>query len=414
MRLLQKFKSTLGTIIRKIIRFLTSPIIVYFLFEPFFKLRGYRNKNDINYEEFKNILVIKLDEIGDVVLCTPLLRELRRNYRDSRITLVVKPEVENLIELCSYVDEILTYEFKDKSIFSPIKKRLSEFQFSRKYLLYRKYDLAIIPRWDIDYYNATYLAYFSGSRIRISYSENISTSKQKYNKNYDFLLSSTLNNNELKHEVQRNLDILRFIKCKVDNETLELWAAKEDSTLSKEIFCKYNLQNNCLVVALGIGALNNKRKWPINNYIGLCEYLLDKFDINILLLGGSEDRELGDKITSNIKKKIVNLAGKTTLREVYSILKKCNLYIGNDTGLMHIAAAASVPVIEISCHPKNGNKGHENSPMRFGPWGVKNIVLQPDSSLSPCENECSQFSSHCISQISLSKVADSVKQINVL
>ena len=122
---------------------------------------------------------MRLDEIGDVVMTTPFLRELRRNLPGAWITLAVKPSLFNLVELCPYVNEVLTYEKElQKSVaFALLRHHWRDIKsavaFSRK----QPYDLAIVPRWDTDYYNASYLAYFSGAPWRIGYSESVTECK---------------------------------------------------------------------------------------------------------------------------------------------------------------------------------------------------------------------------------------------
>jgi heptosyltransferase-2 len=71
---------------------------------------------------------------------------------------------------------------------------------------------------------------------------------------------------------------------------------------------------------------------------------------------------------------------------------------------MHLAAAANVPVVEISCHPKFGGAVHANSPVRFRPWGVRHVILQPEKAIKPCTQACTALSSHCIVAVTVDQV----------
>lgn len=106
--------------------------------------------------------------------------------------------------------------------------------------------------------------------------------------------------------------------------------------------------------------------------------------------------------------RLIDIVGKSTLRQTGAVLKRCHLYVGNDAGPMHLAAAASLSVIEISCHPLGGSPFHSNSPSRFRPWGVPHVVLQPEEASHPCSVACSVGSPHCILNISVEQVKDAV------
>ena len=107
---------------------------------------------------------------------------------------------------------------------------------------------------------------------------------------------------------------------------------------------------------------------------------------------------------------VLNLTGKTSLRETYAVLKLCDIYLGGDTGPMHMAAAAGLQGVVLSCHPITGSLDNNNSPTRFGPWNDdKMIVLQPKPMIG-CENGCNHNEAHCINNISVSDVSKLLKQ----
>ena len=166
-------------------------------------------------------MVVRLDEIGDIVLTTPFLRELRSLFPKSEITLIVKPEIYNLVEHCPYVNKIYTFEGKVNGLLSQYKRRFKIFKFAKKYFADKRFDLAILPRWDTDIYDATHLIYLSGAKIRLGYSENVTDDKSIHNKNYNDLLTDSIENIDLfecEHEVMKNLNIIKYIKSKQDGE----------------------------------------------------------------------------------------------------------------------------------------------------------------------------------------------------
>jgi len=102
------------TFLKKILFWPTSPFIAYLLGEPFFWYKGRRlHGSTLDMAGIKRVLVVRLDQIGDVVMTTPFLRELRGNLPNAWITLVVNPSILNLVENCPYVDEVLASDCKD-------------------------------------------------------------------------------------------------------------------------------------------------------------------------------------------------------------------------------------------------------------------------------------------------------------
>lgn len=363
-----------------------------------------RNRK-INLSEVKRVLVVRLDEIGDVVMTTPFLRELRRNLPEAWITLVVKPEVYNFVELCPYINEILTYHHWQTG---KLWRRLAYLRMAYRDLWKRRFDLAILPRWGGGYYHGTSIAYLSGATWRVGYSENVSLYKTSQNNGFDRLLTHILTNSTLKHEVEHNLDVIHFLGGTVQDNRLELWVGQEDEAFAEQILKFHGVRPSDLLIAFGLGAGDPKRVWPLSNFVELGAWLKDGYHPRILVVGEEREKSLGDELQQQLGDMVINTVGQTTLRQACTLLKHCHLYIGNDAGPMHLAVAAGVPVIEISCHPLSGLPLHSNSPKRFGPWGVPHRVLQPDKAFDPCSDACTAVQAHCILSVSVEKVKEAV------
>lgn len=349
-----------------------------------------------------NILLIRLDEIGDVAMTSPLLRELRRNYPRAKITLIVKPQVYNLVELCPYVDEVLIYK-KIRYKFGFMWNIIKSFIFSMQYLWQQRYDLAIVPRWDNDEYFGSFLAFFSGAKRRIAYSEHVNRLKQINSYRYDGFFTEVLMDNSLKHEVERNLDIVTYLGGTIEKEKLEVWTNKEDCAFVEK-FLK-NKYENGILISLFPSAGNKRREWDIENLCEVIRRLTKKWEIKFLLLGDAKNTELfRHGIITKYKENVIDCVGKTSLRETIAMLQTSDLYWGGDTGPMHLAVACGLSGVVMSCHPRNAAKNHENSPERFGPWQSKLKVLQPRQSLLGCEEGCQKNYAHCINQITIDEV----------
>ncbi len=245
---------------------LTLPENIYAMMEDFFELFGRRKPlKDFSYY-YKRILLIQPDLIGDVVLTSPLLRELRSHYPGSWITLVVEPHTFNLVEHCPYVNEILTYNCKKWRLYWRWKFFLSAAWLSFRHLIWRKFDLAIFPHWDIDHFYGTMLAYLSGAIYRISYSEAVTADKRSSNRNYNLLLTHALEESTIRHEVEQKLFILKSLDCEPGSAHLELWLTREDELFAKRFLSTHQLKQSSPLIAMCLGGSHPRKLWPADRF----------------------------------------------------------------------------------------------------------------------------------------------------
>lgn len=363
----------------------------------------YENKFSNNCK--KKILLIRLDEIGDVVLMTPLLREMRSNYPEADITLIVKPQVYNLVELCPYVNKVMTFD-RYEGRFSFILNIIKAFRYAKEFLWKEKYDLVIVPRWDTDHYGASFLAFFSGGIERLAYSETVNENKRLLNKGYDgFFTKVFYTNADIKHEVLRNLNWIKVLGGDIQSDDLELWCNNNDRKVSENLLSN----KNDFLISVIVSAGNHKREWSSKNFRILFENLLSfNQNIKFLFLGDEKNtRKIKNEIVSEkLNNNIIDCIGKTTLRQTVALLQKSDFFIGLDTGPMHLTAACALPGVVISCHPKTGAADHGNAPERFGPWRAKITVLQPQKGLEGCINGCEKSYAHCINQVTVDEVVE--------
>jgi len=382
--------------------------LYYFPLQPWFlKLVGlliFKTKtssNNFNVTKVKQILVVKLDEIGDFILCTPFLRELRRNFPDSKITLIVKKEVFNLAEHCPYVNIVIPLDLKMNKVFRVVVQYNRVLKICKKYLWKENYDLAIIPRWDGDANYHAFTAYFSRAKNVIGYNLNNGTEK---------LLNLPVPKNVVEHEVINNLYLINHLGGNINNDKLEFWLSDEDRKYADNFIRQLNTN---LFITIAPGAAIEKRIWPKENYKGVISKFINEIDSNtkFILLGSQNEIHIGEYIIEGLENSVINLIGKTTLRQVAALIVRSKLFIGNDSGLMHIAAAIDIPVIEISSFPLDGSNYGVNSPFRFGPWTDRKKILQPSMALKPCKDKCIMDTAHCITQITVNEVFEVVKEM---
>jgi heptosyltransferase-2 len=353
----------------------------------------------------RNILVLRPDGIGDLVMTGPLLRELRRAAPGATITLVVAPRSLNFVETCPYVDRVLTVDIPPprtsiETWWRPFSRRTAAMTVAYRYLRRKEYDLALVPRWGVDNHEASVLAYLSGASARVGYSEHVSSQRENRNQGYDRFFTLVIPDRSVKHEVERNLGLLATLQTEPSAQTLEAWLSSADVDFANNVLASADAGP---LVAIGAGAGSPRRMWPIDRFVKVGRWVTDRGG-SLVVVGGSGEEALGSELGMGVGGRVFDLTNKATLRQTTAVLKRCSMFCGNDAGPMHLAAAAGIPVLEVSCHPRGGDDLHANSPRRFAPWGVPHRILQPEQPADGCHLGCQASAPHCILKVPVAAV----------
>jgi ADP-heptose:LPS heptosyltransferase len=399
---MESFARTLAS---RVLNAMTTPQLARAVGSPLYFLAGRRAGKETSLKSARAILVLCPDEIGNVVLATPFLRELRRNAPGGWITLVVKPEVFNLVELCPYVDEVVTFDWRVSGRAGALKRHARALRLAASRLWRRRFDLALLPRWDADHYHSTYLIYFSGASRRVGYSEHVLRRKQQINAGFDRMLTDAFPDTSAVHEVEQYLEVLRFLGGEAIDDRLELWLDAKDRSLVRQLLAQHGMAREDGVIALAPGASAPRKCWPVERFVELGRLLVREYDARFVAVGGPQDTHLGQRLETELgSSRVLNLAGRTTLRQTAAVLERCCLTVSNDSGPMHLAAAVGSPVVEIAWHPCGGSPADPDSPARFHPWGVPHVVVQPERATDGCRDSCESSEPHCILGVETGKV----------
>ena len=361
-----------------------------------------KNKDEINVIE--NILIIRLDEIGDMVMMSPFFRELRHNYPKATITLITKPVVYNLVEKCPYIDKILVYNICTGRLLF-FKRLINAWLFCKKNII-DKPDLAIVPRWESDGGIAAQVAFFSKAKKRVAYSELVNKEKAISDKGSDGFFTDVCYEMKFKHERERNIDILKFLGCKITSKALEIWFTKDDSDAIKRLFIHDKIK--AIRLALFLSTSHKNKDFSVQKFAEIIEKVSRKHMIDVYIMGAKGNTTEVANQFLNIFPKAYNLVGKTTLRETAAFLSECHLYLGGDTGPMHIAAAANIKGIALFASSGVWQESGLNSPERVGPCSEKIVTFTPEEPMPGCESGCNKEYAHCINNIDTNKVIEAL------
>lgn len=346
------------------------------------------------------------DGVGDFMLTTAAIREIRRIYPDAYIALTVFPRSLSMAECCPYIDELLLCLPSNADWENIPSFYLWAVDFA-KILLRQRFDIC----YCFSHYGySAFLMYMSGAKIRISrnfFVENKNFKNTVYNI-YSFLSTDSVSNTYL-HEANRFLALIEHVlHARVTNRDLEAWYTPFDLNVAKMILI--NVQRP--IYALCMGATSLTRHYPPEKYAKLIEMILyEDSTVSIAILGGGIDDAKSAEIFKNalderFYNRVLNFTNRLTYRQSAAVLSMCAMYIGNDTGTMHIAAAVKCPVLEPNCCPADLPNQNSRHSRLNSPYNVPSVLVQPKNALPECifDNSyngtgCRAEIPHCITQI---------------
>jgi heptosyltransferase-2 len=369
-----------------------------------------RNKaEDRGGPEPRSIILFRLDQLGDLVLTTPLFRELRRLYPRARIAVAIQPQHMAILTTNRHIDEILTFHLLPGKWPSGRSRTLaSALWFYWTELRHRQFDLAISPRWDLDENLATMLCAMTHARKKVGHSACSSAPKLKFNRGFDAAYDTVIPASPVQHEVDRNLAVITVLGGEVQNRQPEICLSESDCCFAAELL-KHHEQRR-LLVALGIGGRAAGRRWPLERYAELVNRLNQQHRIQPVIVCSEEEDGDASALSMKLQVPPYILSG-VPLRKVCAVLERCDLFVGNDTGTAHLAAAMQCPTVVISRHPANGDPAHPNSPARFAPRCTHYRVLQPQGAAAGCTTSCRSSAAHCILGVTVERVMETTTEL---
>ena len=392
--------------------------------EEEFKRLGYRETASKCVEE---ILIVRLDVIGDMVLTSGFIREVRANFPTARITLVCSPLVYPIVELCPYVNEVLRFDIKnlDRRNFPTMLKPI--LTFCRENFWQKKISLTFSPQWGSDNLPGLLMCWLSGAWERVGFGTNPYASwLGKPSPSEEFIDNFLLTKNVVTprsavSEVEHHFYLLEGVGLTVNQNHMELFFGAADFFNARELLKR--IPPTAKKVLLGLGAGGTNRKYPVEKYLVALKELANKKLVFVIVGGKAELKDANFLEKSLPAGKILNLAGKTTLRETEAVISQMDFYLGNVTGIMHMAAAAQVPVLTIYRGAEDKDNflpGIFSEYQRFPPYQTKSVVLRPDHALDDCKDLkafygwCCHPEPHCITQVTPQEIVEGFEALEEL
>ena len=343
-------------------------------------------------QKINNAVIFRTDRIGEVLLSTVAIDALRRRYPECLVTFVTSVYSAPLLERRDDVKEVITYETMGGkgNIASAVGLALK--------LRARKFDAAIV----LNPHRSLHLACFlAGIPVRAG-----------YGRKWGSLLNRRIKDKRDsggKHEIEYTMDVMDLVGAGDGTVKGPLLScdSREREAMSRKLRAAGAGAGGKLV-AVHPGSSNPAKAWPREMYAQTIKSLKDEFggSIDIFIIGTANETPLAAEIIGLSGGRAVDLTGRFALEELIAFLSLCSVFIGNDTGPMHIAAALGIPVVAIF-----GRNIPGVSPKRWGPVGERNIVLHENPGCEPCYDTTCPYGYKCLRRITPESVVKAAEKI---
>ena len=352
---------------------LASPRVVRCWAGPNLALRGPRQAaKALDFATVQRLLVVRYDGMGDLVVMTGFLRELRRSAPQAKISLLIRSEWGALMQAFPHVDELLTFKASAYPTYQELRRHRDAMAFARRELWPRRFEAVLVPQTDFSFYDARLLAYFSGAPVRIGWLDPAVTDPSGGRG----LLTRQIPLGGQLHEADKGYAFLEALGGTVRERQLELHWNSTAEDIGVGLTEKLKL-SGCRLVAIGLGASQTNKLWPVERFVEVARDLAARIPVRFVGIGGDDLVKQGERLESALGDRAVSLAGKLPLPQTAALLAHCDLFVGCDSGPMHVAAAVGTPVVSLSGCPADAPPTYSAHPGRIGPYCGKRRVVQP-------------------------------------
>ncbi len=342
-------------------------------------------------EKIRNILVIQLGDIGDVVLTLPAVRALKEHFPQANIVVAVREKAKELIEDYQWAMDVISINAEKRTWCQEIGYQKQFFLCLRRF----HFDLAIDMRTGD---RGAVLAFFSGARHKAGFFAN--DGKLWRNRVFTHLVTSE--SRQGRHMIQYYLDPLEACDIKTANIQPEFEVPEGRYQKAIALLKNEGVPSNRPVIAVQPFSLWKYKEWGVDKYIQLIKWLGSEYDLSVIITGSRDERARAGEIIKKCRQNIYNLAGKTSIGTLAAVFKVCKLFIGVDSAGVHIAAAVGLPTVCIF---------GPSSYVDWAPRGEQHRVVYKNLPCVPCKNKGCQDSgvSRCLEELTLEEVKIVVK-----
>ncbi|NOX17304.1 MAG: glycosyltransferase family 9 protein [Chlorobi bacterium] len=314
---------------------------------------GRKTKTPRQAENWKNILIVRQhNQFGDMLASVPLFRAIKEKFPECKITLIAGPDNSYAVEKNIFIDRLVVFE--KKRIFHP----LYFFNFTK--ITRENYDAVIVPSTVSLSATSHLIAAMAKSEGKIA-PASLNGNHNPLSFLFDYGIDLNWNENPDRHVSDFIQDIIRPFGIETNNLRSQITFDEEDKKTALEFIDEYGLNKAERMVGLHVGAGKPLNRWSLDNFKEVIAYLRNEFEAKIFLTGSDADAHVIENLFEKLGEKLPVFMNRT-IPQLAALIDESDLFITNDTGVLHVAAATNVPQISIfgPTNPKNwGAVGEE-------------------------------------------------------
>jgi len=347
----------------------------------------------------RKILIRAVNWIGDAVMTLPALEAVKRLHPEASITVLARPWAAEIYRNHPAVDEILIYENTGRHNGLAGKLRLA------RLLRRSRFDTALLFQ---NAFDAAMIAFLAGIPERVGY--NRDARRLLLTRAVDLRAGHKLKDGtRLRHHVDYYLDLVEGwtgIDPRIGHETVMRMHLTDAERAWADTFIANSGLGGASIIGINPGAtFGSSKRWFPERFAEAADRLAENAGAGVIIFGGPQEVSIAGEIAGRMTNKPVVAAGRTTLRELVALIERCDLFITNDSGPMHIAAALDRPVVALF---------GSTSPEATGPYCRNHRIVRPaGTDCAPCfKRKCHKAGTPvCMEEISVEMAVDAAMEL---
>ena len=351
----------------------------------------------VTLERVRKVLLIRLRRIGDVVSVTPCIRAVKETFPDAHLAVLVEKAAEEVLLGNPYVDELIVLDKKNFKMGGRLGTLWEELKFLLA-LRRKRFDLTINlhggPR-------STLQTLFSGAKYRLGGFINWHHWNWVYNIRTRPLVEMLGDNGRHAHIVERHLATLKAAGIETSDRRLSMTVSQDAQASLDRLLKEKEASGNGRFATIHPASRSRAKRWREERFAELADRLIEDFGATVVLVAGPGEEAASKRVQEAMRRGAVDLGGRISLQELAALLGRSTLYIGLDSGALHVAAALGVPTVALF--------GPTSDTWR--PWTDHGIVVRAPSPCQGCGGSCPWDPSPCMDGISVDHVFDAVLRL---
>jgi heptosyltransferase-2 len=335
----------------------------------------------------ERVLIRGTNWIGDVVMTLPAVAAIRKTWPRARISVLAKPWVAEVYRLSPDVDDVIVFQEPGRHDGIGGKLRLAGelrgIGFDCAILLQNAFEAAIIAR-------------LAGIPLRAGYNSD----------GRGLLLTHAVRRTQAirrVHQIDYYLEMVRTLGCMPAGRNVRLRPGVDYEEIAERLCGEFGFEGGRPWIGIAPGAAYGPaKKWFPGRFAAVADRLSSESGAQVILFGSGGDRESTAAVQKSARHPLIDIAGKTNLKEAISLISRCALFISNDSGLMHVAGALGVPTIAVF---------GSTDPVTTSPVGEKSIVIHHDVPCGPCLKPVCPTDFRCMEMIGVEEVYAAARKL---